>query len=316
MPFIRPQSRSQAPHPLRALLVAFLSMLVAGCAETKPVQEPEGSVAFRAGTGETSGNRTHLTPGPAFQHPGILVPASDPIWQSTWLSKDQENSLTQGATSGLLTGISIMQVAPFALTFWPAAVGIVVGAVGMGMLGVVPEDPALQRISPPDRATIAEATKTLRPDRLFRDAMAEALARRGGGPLSAVDWHQAWGPDTPGTDPLIEARNKGLDGVLEFSLDAIGLAVGEEADTFGVFVQVRVRALDAPGGQLRYERVLSYGPGQHMEGLPRLDFYTVEFLAADKGHPYRHFASEAIRRLARLLADDPALPLAPQRNSK
>jgi hypothetical protein len=301
---------------MRVFLVAFLSVLVAGCAETKPVREPEGSVAFRAGTGETSGNRTQLTPGPTFQRPGILVPASDPVWQSAWLSKDQENSLMQGATSGLLTGISIIQIAPFALTFWPAAVGIVVGAVGMGMLGVGQEDPALQRISPPDRAAIAEATKTLRPDRLFRDAMAEALTRRAGGPLSVVDWPQAWGADTPGTDPLIEARDKGLDGVLEFSLDAIGLAVGEEADTFGVFVQVRVRALDAPGGQLRYERVLSYGPGQRMEELPRLDFYTVEFLAADKGRPYRHFASEALRRLARLIADDPALPLAPQRNDK
>jgi hypothetical protein len=301
---------------MRVLLVVFLSVLVAGCAETKPVREPEGSVAFRAGTGETSGNRTHLTPGPAFQHPGILVPASDPVWQSAWLSKDQENLLTQGATSGLLTGISIVQMIPFGLIFWPAAVGIVAGATAMGMLGVGQEDPALQRMSPPDRAAITEATKTLRPDRLFRDAMAEALARRAGGPLPAVDWHQAWGPDTPGTDLLIEARDKGLDGVLEFSLDAIGLAVGEEADTFGVFVQVRVRALDAPGGQLRYERVLSYGPGQPMEGLPKLDFYTVEFLAADKGRPYRHFASEAIRRLAPLLADDPALPLPPQRNDK
>jgi hypothetical protein len=301
---------------VRVLLVAFLSVLVAGCAETKPVREPEGSVAFRSGTGETSENRTHFTPGPAFQHPGILVPTSDPVWQSAWLSKDQQNPLMQGATSGLLTGISIMQIVPFALTFWPVAVGIVVGATAMGMLGVGQGDPALQRMSPPDRAAIAEATKTLRPDRLFRDAMAEALARRAGGPLSVVDWPQAWGPDTPGTDPLIEARDKGLDGVLEFSLDAIGLAVGEEADTFGVFVQVRVRALDAPGGQLRYERVLSYGPGQRMEGLPRLDFYTVEFLAADKGRPYKHFASEAIGRLARLLADDPALPLAPQRNSK
>jgi hypothetical protein len=171
-------------------------------------------------------------------------------------------------------------------------------------------------MSPPDRASIAEATKTLRPDRLFRDAMAEALARRAGGPLSIVDWRQAWGPDIAGADPLIEARDKGLDGVLEFSLEAIGLAAGEEADTFGVFAQVRVRALDAPGGQLRYERVLSYGPGQLIEGLPRLDFYTVEFLAVDKARPYRHFASEAIRRLARLLADDPALPLPPQRNDK
>ena len=295
----------------RAFAVALLFALLAGCAETKPVLESEGSVAFRSGDGETRENRTHLIPGPAFERPGILVPASDPVWQSAWLSKDQQtNPLESGATSGLITGVSIMQMAPFALTSWPAAVGIVVGATAMGMLGVTQEDPGLQRMSPPDRSAIAEATKSLRPDRLFREAMAEALARRAQGPLAVVDWRQAWGPDTAGTDPLAEARAKGLDGVLEFPLDAIGLAVGEDKDTFGIFVQVRVRVIDALDGQVRYERVLSYGPGQLVEGLPRSDFHTIEFLAADKAQPYRYLASEAVRRMARLLAQDPALPLA------
>ncbi|HSW50062.1 MAG TPA: hypothetical protein VLH09_07805, partial [Bryobacteraceae bacterium] len=59
-------------------------------------------------------------------------------------------------------------------------------------------------------------------------------------------------------------------------------------------------------------RVISYGPGQTVEGLPRSDVHTVEFLAADQGRVYRQVASDAIRRLARVLAEDPALPLAPR----
>ena len=306
--------RTALPRAMRTLLVALLSTtMLAGCAETKTIQETEGSVAFRAGSGEASPSRTHTVPGPVFQRPGILTPAYEPVWQSAWMSKDQQDSLSQGTIAGLSTGIAILQIAPLALTFWPVAVGavgVVAGATVMGMLGVGQEDPSLQRMSPPDRTAIAEATKALRPDRLFRDAMADALGRRAGGPLAAVPWHQAWGPDTAGTDPLIEARGKGLDSVLDVELDAIGLAAGEEKDTYGVFVQVRVRALDARDGQLRYEKVLSYGPGQPVEGLPRSDFHTVELLAMDRAHLYRYLASQAIGRMASLLAEDPALPLA------
>ncbi len=137
-----------------------------------------------------------------------------------------------------------------------------------------------------------------------------------GSPVAVVTWHQAVGPDTGGTDPLAEARARQLDGIVECAVDAIGLAVGEERDTFGVFVQVRVRALDARDGQLRYERVISYGPGQAVEGLPRSDFHTVEFLAADHGRVYRQVASDAIRRLARVVGEDPQLPLALSREGE
>ncbi len=289
--------------------------ILASCADTRPLQEPEGSVAFRSGIGNTTTNQTISIPGPDFTRTGILMPAYEPVWQSAWLSKDSQDSLSQGSLAGLSTGIAVLQIAPLALTFWPVAVGaagLVAGATVMGMLGVGQDDPSLQRMSPPDRVAIADATKALRPDRLFRDAMTDELARRAGSPLAVVPWYQVWGPDTPGTDPLIEARAKGLDGVLDVELQAIGLAAGEEKDTYGVFVQVRVRALDARDGRLRYEKVLSYGPGQPVADLPRSDFHTVELLAMDKAHLYRHLASQAIGRMAHLLADDPALPLAPR----
>jgi hypothetical protein len=42
----------------------------------------------------------------------------------------------------------------------------------------------------------------------------------------------------------------------------------------------------------------------------------MEFLAADQGRVFRQVASDAIRRLARVLAEDSQLPLAPSRPDK
>jgi hypothetical protein len=241
----------------------------------------------------------------------MLVPAHEQVWQSTWIDPNEEHPLLRGATAGMTTGVGFLMITPMALMFWPAAVGIMVGSTAMGMLGVTQAELPNVRMSAPDRTIIAEATKTLRPERLFRESMEHALGGRTRDPLPTVAWHQVLDADTARTDPLVEVRTRGLDGVLDFTIDAIGLAAGEERDTFGVFVQVRVRAFDARDGQLRYQRVLSYGPGQTVEGLPRSDIHTVEFLAADQGRVYRLVASDAIRRLARVLAEDPALPLAP-----
>jgi hypothetical protein len=305
-------TRLPLSHLVQRLLVPLLAAtLVASCGDTRPARQPEGTVAFRSGGGPESASQSFVAPGLPFQRSGLLVPAHQQVWQAAWTEEDQEHPLLKGATGGMTTGIGFLLITPMALTFWPAAVGIMVGSTAMGLLGASQGDGADVRMSPPDRAVIVEATKKLQPDRLFRDAMEQALRRRTGEPLPVVTWQTAEGPDTAGTDPLVEARARGLDGVLDFTIDALGLAAGEERDTFGVFVQVRVRALDARDGQLRYERVLSYGPGHTVTGLPRSDFHTVEFLAADQGRVFRQVASDGIRRLARVLAEDPQLPLAP-----
>jgi hypothetical protein len=138
-----------------------------------------------------------------------------------------------------------MMVTPMALTFWPAAVGIVVGSTAMAMLGVAQSDSADVRLSPPDQTVIVAATKEVQPDRLLRESLRQALRNRAGDALPMVLWQHAGGVESDGTDPLAEARARGLDGVLECAVEALGLAAGEERDTFGVFIQVRVRALDA-----------------------------------------------------------------------
>lgn len=311
-PLVMRDTRLPVFRLAHTLLVPLLAAaLVAGCGDTRPARQPEGTVAFRSGSGPDTASQSFVIPGLPFQRSGMLVPAHQQTWQAAWAEEDQEHSLLKGATGGMTTGIGFLMITPMAATFWPAAVGIVVASTAMGMLGVTQADPADTRMSAPDRAVIVEATKKLQPDSLFREAMEQALRRRAGAPLQVVTWHMAESGDTAGTDPLIEARARGLDGVLDFAIDALGLAAGEERDTFGVFVQVRVRALDVRDGQLRYERVLSYGPGFTVPGLPRSDFHTVEFLAADQGRVYRQVASDALRRLARVLAADAQLPLAP-----
>jgi hypothetical protein len=293
------------------LLVAVPALV--GCGDTRPARQPEGSVAFHAGSGPQAENLVYTLPGPPFRHPGMLAPSQEQPRQSVWVDEDQEHPLMRGATAGMTTGIGFVMITPMALTFWPAAVGIMVGSTAMGMLGVAQLDPADVRLSPPDQTVIVAATKEVQPDRLLRESLRQALRNRAKDALPIVLWQMAGGVEADGTDPLAEARGRGLDGVLECAVEALGLAAGEERDTFGVFIQVRVRALDVRDGQLRYERVLRYGPGRSVAGLPSSDFHTIEFLAADQGRVYRQVTSDAIRRMARVLAEDPQLPLAPPR---
>jgi hypothetical protein len=99
--------------------------------------------------------------------------------------------------------------------------------------------------------------------------------------------------------------------VLDLTVEAFGLAMGEEPEFYGVFVRVRVRLIEVGSGTLRYERVLQHGPGQPMAGMPRPAVYTLEFLALDKARVFRHEMREVLGRMVAILAKDPALPLGP-----
>lgn len=296
-------------HPLHMLLAAAL---LAGCGDTRPARQPEGTVALQGGAGQHVASERYVLPGAPFQRPGMLVPAHQQAWKSAWVEPERkDHPLMQGVTAGMTTGVAILLITPLAATFWPAAVGIVVGSTAAGMLGVGLAESTDVRMSAPDRKIILETTEKLQPDRLFRESLGHALTRRSAGPLAIVAWDFGAGPDTTASDPLGAVRDRRLDGVIECGVTALGLAAGEERDTFGVFVEVRVRALETRDGTVRYDRILAYGPGQPVAGLPRSEFHTVEFLAADQGRVFRQLASDAVRRLARVLAEDPDLPLAP-----
>lgn len=108
----------------------------------------------------------------------------------------------------------------------------------------------------------------------------------------------------------MDAREQGADGVLNVSLEAFGLAMGEEADTFGVFVRVRAQLVEPARGGILYDRVLEHGPGRPLRGLPRPVNYSLEFLSVDQARVFRQEIQDIIVRMARVVAEDPALPLA------
>jgi hypothetical protein len=288
----------------------LLAALLAGCASTETGVPREGRVVLQAGAAPSGSPSPVVVPGRQIRRLAMLVPGVDPVWRVGWREAKKETQAAGGAYSGLMTGLMIVQSVPFLIGFWPAAVGVVAGTTAMGAFGAQFEAQTFTKMTTDDRGTIVQAATDLNPDRLLRQSTAAALAARMGGPPLTLLGYPTYGPDTPGTDPLADARGQGADGVLNVSLEAFGLAMGEDTDTFGVFVRIRAQLVESAGGGLRYERVLEYGPGRARAGLPRPAAYSLEFLALDQARVFRHELQQVIARMARVVAEDPALPLA------
>lgn len=292
------------------LTFALVAALLSGCASTETAGPKEGQVVLRAGTIPPDSSGAAIAPGETIRRLAVLVPAADPDWRAGWLEADKVRPGAGGAYTGLMTGLMIVQSVPFFVGFWPVAVGVVVGTTAMGAFGAQFDSTTSSRMTADDRATILQAVSDLRLDHLLRESTAAALAARTGRPPLSLLWHPTWGPDTPGTDPLADARGQGADGVMNVSLEAFGLAMGEETDTFGVFVRVRAQLVESAGGGIRYDRVLEHGPGRPLAGLPRPATYSLEFLSVDQARVFRHEMQDVIARMASVVAGDPALPVA------
>jgi hypothetical protein len=299
------------------LLWALLAAVAAGCSASEPTTRPQGTPLFRAGRSAAAQAEIEPTvvPGPALAALGLLAPVAEPQWQSGWVDQRTGEQGTTGRAmqAGLMTGMLILQAAPLAIIAWPVAVGTIAGVLATSTgVGAAAGGSSMQPgwLSPPDEAATASATNRLQAERLARSALAEALQRRTGSPVGEVPLPEAAGPDGPGADALAAARGRGLDGVLDVRVEGVGLAAGADAETFGAFAQIRLRVFAVADGRLRYERVAAYGPGQALGSLPRPDEYSLGLLAADTGRAYRYEAAQAIGRVARFLAADPALPLA------
>lgn len=286
---------------LAALLAAAVPL--AACARELPPPPAAGDLVYRSGQGQTATAPATVVPGPRFERPAILAPVQAPAWQGQWVEREQTRSPLHGAGTGLLLGLTASQIGPVAVLFWPAAVGLVAGAAVLGAAGGLQPDPDPSRFSTADREAIAAATLQLRPDALLQKYAAEVLAARSGRAVDRIPWE-------PGSPPASSGSAQEADGLLELAIELLGLTAIEEADVFGILLQVRARLWDAQSGALRYERVLIHGPTAPLPDLPRPPVHSLDILAMDNARAYRHQVAEIVRHVARVIAADPALPVA------
>jgi hypothetical protein len=293
------------------LAFVLATQLLPGCASPDAARPREGQIALQAGSGGPGPAAAGVVAGQQIRRLAVLMPSFEPAWQAVWTESDRTRPGGQaaGVYSGLLTGLAIVQSVPMLIGFWPAALGVVAGTTALGVLGGQFEASAQAQMDAGELQTLLEAAGALQPDELLREATVQALETRMGRAPLRLPWHATWGPDTPGSFPLADARSRDADGVLDVTVEAFGLAMGEDAETYGVFVRARARLLESAGGQLRYERVLEHGPGRPFAGLPRPATHTLDFLAVDHARVFRYEIREVVERLARILARDPTLPL-------
>jgi hypothetical protein len=295
----------------KILTSTLAALLLVGCATTEEAPSQEGRAIFQAGGAASSPLDVVVVPGPAIRQVAFPIPTPETAWQAEWLEPDKKGITGKGALSGLMTGLGFIQMVPASMIAWPVAAGVLAGGVAMGLLGEDLEPSVVAKLDVGDQEALREAAATLQPDRLLRQAVAAELAVRTGRPALFVSWQPAQGPDTPGTDPLAEAQKAGADGVLDLTVEAFGLAIGEDAISHGIFIRVRAKLIEVGSGRLRYERVLQHGPGGPMPGIPKPNTYTLEFLALDQARVFRYEMRDMIGRLAAILAKDPALPVGP-----
>jgi hypothetical protein len=293
---------------LAALLAAGLGT---GCASTEKGPPLEGRTILQAGGPEAEVPPPTILPGPVLHRPALLVAGYEPGQHTAWIEGERKGDAMAGAQAGLTSGIAFAQMIPMFVSAWPVAVGVIGGMTLMGILGVQFDNSTLDRLDPQDRAILAEAVSRVQPSQVLNEAAAGRLLRRIGRPPVVVVWHPTLGADTSGSDPLAQARERGADSVINLIVERFGLAHGQEEDTYGIFVRVRAQLVESGEGRLRYERIVEYGPGRPVAGLPAPRAHLFEFLALDEARVFRHELREILVRVAILFAEDPGLPLGP-----
>jgi hypothetical protein len=150
----------------------------------------------------------------------------------------------------------------------------------------------------------------MRPEADVRERLREAAQRVTGEPAPAVP-RPAGGAKDEVPDYGALARAAGADAVADLRVVAFGLAGGEISFSLAVFAGVRARVFRASDGALIYDKLVAQSPDVPLPEVPPPASYTLEMQAMDEGRVFRHEVGQALDGIARAIAADPDLRLAP-----
>ncbi len=221
-----------------------------------------------------------------------------------------DSSGLEGMGVGFFAGMNLISMLPVFLATPPIIGGLLGLATAVG--GIAGRGQGGQGHWKPtaDHQALEAALGRMRPQAEVRDRFREEVERITGRPAPLVS-RPPGEPKNPPPDYAALARGAGTDAVADLRVTHFGLAGGDMAFSLGVFAGVRARVFRASDGALIYDKVIAQGPDAPLPDAPVPGSYTLDLMAMDEGRVFRHEVGEALKAIARALAADPQLRLAP-----
>jgi len=243
----------------------------------------------------------------------ILTTAEEPPYLPHWNPRSTFKDTTgrEGMGVGFWVGLNLLSMLPLFLAT-PVVMGGIVGVstIAGGLAGLGESGKGHWK-PPADSQALEAALARLRPETQVRQDFREAVEGRTRGPAPLV----ARPADLPKNQPAdygALARAAGADAVADLRVVAFGVAGGDMAFTLGVFAGVRARVFRASDGVLIYDKLVAQSPDVPLPEAPPPGSYTIDLMSMDDGRVFRHEVHQALRAIARALAADPDLRLAPR----
>lgn len=216
----------------------------------------------------------------------------------------------EGMGVGFWAGMNLVSMLPLLAATPPVIGGIIGLATVVGGISGATQAGKGHWKPTADHQALEAALGRLRPQAEVRDRFREEVERitRRPAPLVA---RAADEPSSQAPDYAALARGVGADAVADLRVVSFGLAGGEMAFSLGVFAGVRARVFRAADGALIYDKVIAQSPEAPLQDAPPPGSYTLDLMAMDDARAFRHEVGQAIKAIARALATDPDLRLAP-----
>jgi len=294
--------------------VLAAALVAQGCAAGIPTPYfAEGEEYLRAGPRAAPPPSSQpLKPSEPIRRLAVLAVAEEQPYRPRWNPRSafKDQTALEGMGAGFFAGLNLVSMLPLFLAT-PAVIGGVMGvATAMGGIAGATQAGKGSWKPPADHQGLETALARMRPEAEVQERLREAVQRITGAPAPAVTRPAGQPKDQP-PDYGALARAAGADAVVDLRLVAFGLAGGELSFSLAVFAGVRARVFRASDGALIYDKLVAQSPDVPLPEVPPPGSYTLELQAMDDGRVFRHEVRQALDGIARAIAADPDLRLAP-----